>query len=56
MPLKLSTGTPVILFPNRRQLSRHPNGVRQFNEESRRPLVWTDWKSMGTITLRTRND
>ena len=56
MPPKLSTGTPTILFLNGEQLPCRPHGVWQFDEESRRPLVWTDWKSMGTITLRTRDD
>jgi hypothetical protein len=38
---KLSTGTPTILFLNGKQLPRRPDGVWQFDEESRRLPVWT---------------
>jgi hypothetical protein len=41
MPLKLSTGTPTIPFLNGQQLPRRPDGVWQFDDESRRLPVWT---------------
>jgi hypothetical protein len=38
---KLSTGTPTILFLNEEQLPCRPDGVWQFDEESRRLPVRT---------------